>query len=375
MSPKKVAIIAGQLVVGGAERQLYIWLSNLDRGRFAPLVLTLHPGYEDFWEKPIEDLGIPLVRIAHHRNRVIRLWKIVKVLRDFQPDLIQGWHLFSSVYAGLAARILHVKSIGGVRNTYPTFKKHRIEGFLMLQTVDAVVANSFSTADMLRKQHRPARQEVFAIPNAVTCEFLESTEARQRLTEGFGVSVKPVLIGCVARFEPLKRFDLLLEIFSNLVKQAPNVHLVLIGDGAEKPKLEKLSDALRISEHVSFTGESGNANRLLKAFDIFAFPSMDEGMPNVILEAAAAGLPIVTWDLPFYREILTNGENAILVQPGNLDQFRMALQELIENPELRVQLGSAARQHVLDTFTVEKFTSNMTQVYDTLLSQKNIRNK
>lgn len=370
MLPKKVAIIAGQLVVGGAERQLYLWLSHLDRERFNPLVLTLHPGYEDFWEKPIEALGIPLVRIAHHRNRFTRLRKIVEVLRDFQPDLIQGWHLFSSVYAGLAARRLHVKSIGGVRNTYQTFKQHKIESFLMLRTVDAVIANSFSTAAMLGNQHRPARQPVFAIPNAVTWEFLDSTEAQKILTEEYGIPPDSELVGCIARFEPLKRFDLMLEIFSGLLEAKPNAHLVLIGDGAEKQNLEARTAALGISEHVTFTGEIANAGKLLKAFDIFAFPSMDEGMPNVILEAAAAGLPIVTWDLPFYREILTNGENAILVEPGNLEQFGVALQELIDNLDLRLRLGSAARQHVLDTFTIEKYTRNMTQVYDMLLTEK-----
>ena len=80
MSSKyNLAIIAGQLVVGGAERQLYLWLSHIDRAKFSPIVLTLHPGYGDYWEDPIESLGIPLIRIPRRRNRVLRAFNIVNV--------------------------------------------------------------------------------------------------------------------------------------------------------------------------------------------------------------------------------------------------------------------------------------------------------
>ena len=114
------AIIAGQLVVGGAEQQLYLWLSHLDRQRFDPVVITLNPG--DYWEKPIEDLGIPLIRVHRNRNRLARLIRIVRILRAYQPSLVHGWHTFSSVYAGFAGKILGIKSLGGMRSSYKTLE-------------------------------------------------------------------------------------------------------------------------------------------------------------------------------------------------------------------------------------------------------------
>ena len=95
--------MAGQLVVGGAERQLYLWLSHLDRTRFRPVVVTLHPEYGDYWEGPIESLDIPVLRVPRRRNRLWRLAQVVRLLHPFRPSLVHGWHLFASPYAGAAA--------------------------------------------------------------------------------------------------------------------------------------------------------------------------------------------------------------------------------------------------------------------------------
>src|SRR6202022_4182355 len=81
----RVAIIAGQLVVGGAERQLYLWLSHLDRSRFEPVVVTLHPDCSDYWEGAIESLGIPLLRVARRRNPLARLLEITRKVRPYRP--------------------------------------------------------------------------------------------------------------------------------------------------------------------------------------------------------------------------------------------------------------------------------------------------
>src|SRR5215469_4719903 len=97
---QNLAIVAGQLVVGGAERQLFLWLSNLDRAKYNPVVLSLHPGYKDYWEDPIQKLGIPLLFVPPRRNKLFRLLDITAKLRTQRPDLIHGWHLFASPYAG-----------------------------------------------------------------------------------------------------------------------------------------------------------------------------------------------------------------------------------------------------------------------------------
>jgi glycosyltransferase involved in cell wall biosynthesis len=365
----KIAIIAGQLVVGGAERQLYLWLSHLNREKFQPVVLTLHPGHGDYWEKPIEALGIPLHRIPHRRNKICRLIQIIKVLRHYKPHLIHGWHLFASVYAGLAAKVLRTKSIGGVRNTYQTFNSHSLEAKLTLWTVDALVANSNATAGLLEQKIRPGKQRVFAVQNAIEDLFIEREAIRKRFIQDYDLPKDAFWIGSLGRLDPLKRFDWLIQVVSKLRDEGCNIHFILIGDGPERQRLERLAKDLELSEIITFTGEVPQASTWLKALDIFAFSSMDEGMPNVIMEAAAAGLPIVTWRLPFYEELLEDGETALLLEPENITALANGIVKLIELPDLRSALGQAAQSHILAFFSLEAYIKKMTDVYESVLAK------
>lgn len=365
--PISIAIIAGQLVVGGAERQLYLWLSNLDRERFDPIVLTLHPGHADYWEEPIEALGIPLFRIAQRRNRLRRLWDIIRVLRPHRPQLIHGWHLFASAYAGLAARVLGARCLGGVRNTYETFTSHRMESWITLHTADALVANSKQTASALAHKQQRQKPAVFAVQNAIEDQFASRESARAALMEIYHLPADALWLVSMGRLEPLKRFDWLLELMSNLKKEENKLHLVLIGDGPERQRLSEMAGDLNLEDCVTMTGEVPMASTWLKGFDIFVFPSVDEGMPNVIMEAGAAGQPILTWRLPFYEELLTDGQNALLVEPGTLTAMEEAIRVMSKDEQMRNQLGQAAREHILAAFSLERFIREMTGVYEQVL--------
>ena len=366
-SKYRIAIIAGQLVVGGAERQLYLWLSKLDREKFHPIVLTLHPGHGDYWEKPIETLGINILRIQHHDFPVLRLINIVRELISFKPDLIQGWHLFASPYAGLSAKILGGKSLGGIRGTYQTFKNSRLEAGLTLCLTDAILANSFSAAQQLRKSQRYFKKTIYAVQNAVI-EPLEQTESiRIKISQRYNISLKHTWIGSVGRLDPKKRFDLLLKVIKLLVEENNKIHLILVGDGAERLHLETLVRELELEEYVTMTGEVPGASSWLQAFDIFCFTSLDEGIPNVVMEAAMAGNPIVTWRLPFIEEILRDREHAWLLDPLDLVGFKDALVSLINSPTTRKQLGQSAQTHMIENFTINRYVQEMTEVYYEIL--------
>src|SRR5262249_40076638 len=138
----QIAIVAGQLVVGGAERQLYLWLSNLDRKRFEPVVVTMQPEPGDYWEEPIRQLGIPLLRVARRANRIARLLKIASALRSYAPELVHAWHLHASPYAGAAAKLLGAKaSLGSLRGSFASFQESRFQAKLALWLVDALIVN------------------------------------------------------------------------------------------------------------------------------------------------------------------------------------------------------------------------------------------
>ena len=364
-----IAILAGQLVVGGAEKQLYLWLANLDRERFNPIVLTLHPGFGDYWEKPIEDLGIPLFRINQRNNRISRLREIQRTLHPFQPQLVHGWHLFSGAYASLVAPRFKAKSLVGIRNIYST-RYNSLELQISMHLANAFITNSTSTAKEFSDKNRKKLKPVYIVPNAVLEDFEPRESVRQKLTQELGLRPDALWLVGVGRLVQFKHFDELLEVAASLRDKQCNFHLILIGGGPEESALIQLSQRLHLEDCVRFTGEIPNAIRLLKGFDIFCMTSFLEGLPNVVMEAAAAGLPIVTWQLPFYEELLTPGETALMAAPGDRASFEQAVQAFINDQHLRERLGAAAQAQVTEKFSLDHYVQNMTKVYETMLQPK-----
>ena len=366
---KKVAIIAGQLVVGGAERQLYIWLSHLDRELFQPIVITLHPGHNDYWEKPIEELEIPLYKIPSRKNKLCRLIDIAKILNVYRPHLIHAWHLFASPYAGLLAKPLGAKSLGSLRGSFRGFYKNPLSGLLTLSLVNAILVNSYAASDKLRRIKFRNTQKVYTVQNAVEENPLNRNFHSEDLNKFKDIKRDITWILSVGRLDPKKRFDLLLRIIALLKKESNDFHFVLMGDGQERLNLEKLALDLNITDCVTFAGEVPDAISWMGAFDIFCFTSLDEGLPNVVMEAAVAGIPIVSWRVAFMEELLKAGEEAYLVETNDFLGFKNALIELMHSPSLRTQIGHAAQHHVLEEFSIDRFVERMTTVYQELLSR------
>jgi glycosyltransferase involved in cell wall biosynthesis len=363
----KIAIIAGQLVVGGAERQLFLWLSNLDRARFQPVVVTLHPGYGDHWEKRIEALGIPVLHIPRGSCRLVRLLDIVRALRPYRPQLIHGWHTFSSPYAGAAAKLLGARSLGGVRGSFSTFLSAPLVARLTLYLVDGIVANSNTTAIQLRAARKREKQVIFSVQNALDAQVADRATMRQELSQKFGFSPAGIWIGSLGRLDPKKQFDMILRVLALLRKDRKDFHFLLIGDGPEKASLENMAEVLGIAEYITFAGEVPGASAWLGALDIFCFTSLDEGLPNAVMEAAAAGVPVVAWRLPFVEELLNDGKMALLVEPEDINQFKDALLKLFLSPDLRIIMGQAGRDHILKEFNLDRYVQRMTSVYEHLL--------
>jgi len=368
---RKVIILAGQLVVGGAERQLYLWLTHMDRGKYEPVVVTFHPGEDDYWEKPIKELGIPLFHIPQTSKRWLRLCGFVSIVRSIKPDLIHSWHLFPSPYAGIAAGLQTCKSISGFRGSFDTFVTSGLMGKMAISLTDAMIVNSITTASRLRSAYPHKAKQIFSVQNAVIEEFLDRCAARKYFADCFNLDPQKKWVGSMGRLDPKKRFDFLLQAIARIKDDSFN--LILIGDGPEKHKLLDLSDELSILQRVCFTGEIPRASRFMKAFDIFAFTSVDEGLPNVILEAGAAGIPVITWDLPFYREVLL--QDRCLVAPGDVEKFASTLTSLLANPQTASEIGSMTSQMILNSFDLDHYIENMTSVYDSLLIEESPSNR
>ena len=366
---KRVAIIAGQLVVGGAERPLYLWLSAIDRRRFEPLVITLKAAPGDFWEEPIAGLGIPLVRETHSGNPVRRLLSLRKTLAAWSPDLIHGWHLFAGAYAGAVAKTLGVPGISSLRTSARNFERERVQSRLTEWLADAMLVNSQTAAAELRRAGRCRRQQMFVVRNGVEQPALSREEARAMLRQRLTLDEDVVWLGTMARMVPEKGFEPVLDLVASLRRQGLRAGALLVGDGPIRGALERQTDRLGLREAVRFTGEVPDARSWLSALDIYCcLSTIGEGLPNALLESSAAGVPVAGWRLPFAEEVLAPAADDALVAVDDRSALEQQVRMLIQDGHARRDLGARARAHVAGTFGVDRFAAGMTAMYDELLA-------
>jgi len=192
--------------------------------------------------------------------------------------------------------------------------------------------------------------------------------ARTRLAERYKIDLDRIWIGSTGRFEESKRFDLLLDALSLLRRRDENVQLVLIGYGDGLEALRARAESLGLADRVTFTGQDADARVWMGALDIFCFLSLDEGLPNAVMEAAAAGVPVVAWKTPFLEELLEDGRSASLVPARDFAALDRALGTLIHEPVTRDRLGRGGRADVLSKFSVSLFVQGITRTYEELLA-------
>ncbi|OYT68517.1 MAG: glycosyl transferase, partial [Armatimonadetes bacterium CP1_7O] len=190
------------------------------------------------------------------------------------------------------------------------------------------------------------------IPNGIPIEeYVPNPEKRAQFRAAHGVEPNAIVIVHVGRFVALKNHALLLRAFAQLHSKQP-LHLWLVGDGELRPAMEQLTQELGLAERVRFWGLREDVADILNAADIFALPSQHEGNPMALMEAMAAGLPVVASRVGGIPELIAESETGILVEPNAEQSLIQALQSLTANAALRLQMGQAARQRASERFDI-----------------------
>ncbi len=184
-----------------------------------------------------------------------------------------------------------------------------------------------------------------------------------------GVPMRPStgpVIGTIARHDPVKGIDVLIDAMADL----PDVHLIVVGSGSETDRLVAQRDRLGLADRVHFRDVAWNekATDHLASFDVFVLPSRLEGFPVTVMEAAMAGLPVVVTDVGSVRESVSHGTTGIVVPPEDPAAMARAVRELLDDPQLRRQMGCAARQRAEERFTIDATVASYMKVYRELLA-------
>ena len=186
----------------------------------------------------------------------------------------------------------------------------------------------------------------------------------------FGLGGEEIIVGFIGRFHAQKGIDVLLKAFEKIEKSKMNVRLMLVGDGTLRKKIWKQSQTLGNDNRVLFTGIRKDIPLILSSLDIFVLPSRWEGLPLVLLEAMAAGLPIVATAVGGIPEVVVDGETGFLVPPEDPEALASAITRLIEDSVLRKKFGKAGYKRVKQHFNIQEASRRTEELYFSLLKEK-----
>lgn len=358
---------------GGAEEQV-IRLAYGFRGRgWAPLIVSLLPPSP--MPPDFEGRGIPLAHLGMRRGlpdpRGLR--RLARIIRDFRPDVVHA-HM---VHANLLARAVrpfrpfpvlvctqHNLTMAGIKHDYTRIFEvaHRLTDGLAERTT----AISHSAADYYIRRGAVPAAKMMVVPNGIDSGgFERDPAARVRLRRALGIEDRFAWLA-VARLEPAKAYPTLLRAFAGL-GDGPRT-LLICGQGSRRGELEGLAGDLGIGGRVKFLGLRDDIPAVMSAADAFALSSDLEGLPLVLLQASAAGLPIVATDVGGNAEVVEHGVNGEIVPPGNPEAFArgMARIEVLSTSE-RAAMGDAGLTRVRTRFEAERVIDRWESLYTELL--------
>ena len=364
--------------VGGSELALWQLLRRLDRSRFEPTVVSLKPPGEI--AARIRTLGIEVLSpgIGDETGAFAALElflearRLPRLLGGRSFDIVHSLLFRANLLARLAApRLGRPPLINAIRVTPeeegPWLR--RVDR-LSSRRVSCFLALSATLAKNLEARLTLPPGRVRAIANGVDLAEADRALAAARPTarRQFGLLPPEIAIVCVGRLHRQKGLVHLLGAFHALLQEQPTARLLLAGAGPDRAALSGTVEALRLGHFVRFLGTLADPWPLLAAADIFALPSLWEGMPNALLEAMAAGLPAVATAVGAVPEMVVDGREALVVPPGDTGALARALAELAASPARRREMGVLARQRVEDAYRVEATVAQTERLYDELLA-------
>ena len=375
----RILVIIDSLGTGGAEFSTLSFYSWLLTNRLATVkLISLKKAEPEYDYQNMGVLDVQYLTELTFRTRLVELQKICGV---FKPDIVHSV-LFQANILGRFLRIatkgfMHIESL--VNEMY---SKHRLDdpniNLLKLEAyrwfdfstqlfgVDHFQANGLSVAKHYQQKLHLDKKRITIIPRGrKSNDYVDDNETKINIRNEFHADNRLLLIN-VGRQEFQKGQDILLEALSQIPELKDRYKLLLVG------RFGKFSDDLKtkitkhdLGENVELLGFRSDVPQLLAASDIFLFPSRFEGLPGALIEAEAAGLPIICSDIPNNVEVVNN-QNAIICPVNSPEMFASAIRELISNQTKRTSMGKKSFQIYNEKFTIERIHDRMYELFKSL---------
>ncbi len=373
-SKGKILFIISGLQKDGAETQLVrLAIALVDRG-WDPTIVTMIDHNDFQSELARADIKVHTLAIPRGRKDPRSLPRLIRLLRVDKPDVVCTFMYHANVLGRIAARLARVPVVvSSIRNEV---FGGRFAEFLMIATAgldDVTTTNSVLAAETLLSRGVVRKQRLTVIPNAI----VDSSPSRPGLTsaELLPPGLKPSWLWLsVGRLEPQKGHEIALRAMALLKDRGVDCHLLIAGRGPLELELKTLCTTLGIEEDVTFLGYRSDVRDFMAVSNGFVLASLWEGLPNVVLESCAAGLPVVATDVGGVREIVVDGVTGVVVAPGDVEALANGMYGLMTlGAEGLEKVSKAARTDVESRFSAAPVMAAWDGLFTSVLKRRRRR--
>lgn len=371
--PLKIVFLITDLDTGGAEIMLYRLLARLDRTKFAPTVISL--GRDGPIGEKIRSLDIPVLSLVIDPSRPDPLawFKLVKILRQIHPALLQTWLYHADLFGGLAGFLIKVPVIWAIHNS-TTDPQHTRKRTLFIVRLCALLSRSIpvriiSCSEKARQIHVEAGYDpnkFVIIPNGFDLnDYKPDQETAQTIRLQLGIEPATLLIGMAARYDPQKDHANFIRAARIYHQTAPQTHFILCGEKLtwENIPLSAEIDAAGLRSHFHLLGRREDMPSVFTALNLHTLSSAyGEAFPNVLGEAMACGVPCVATDVGDSSFLI--GDTGVVVPPKDPQALADGWGRLLSlGAEERLSLGERARQRILQLFSIVQIARRYEDLY------------
>lgn len=372
--PQKITVllVLVGLGVGGTEGQVMEIACGLNPDRFDVIVCGLKD--EGSMADLIRRRGIPVIALNGSGKMDFRvLTRLFSLIRATKPDVIHSFLPFANYAAMLVGRVMNVSVlIASYRAIAHTQNRIVMWGDqLVVRVAQAITCCSDAVRSCARSQFGGDGAKYMTIHNGVETTRFHRTATTLQKTD-VGLQEGRVTIGTVCRLEePTKGLTVLLNALAQLHQRggALPFQLLLVGEGPAERDLRQLSEKLGLRDIVVFAGLRKDVERILPLLDVFVLPSLSEGFGIALVEAMAAGLPVVATSVGGIPEVVQTGATGVLVPPGDSVALADAMEELMNNSSKAQFLGQNGRDRATRLFDVSLMVRHHENLYDRLLRE------
>ena len=315
------------------------------------------------------DNGVEVRGCGGRRQWDLRVvWRLARIIRNVRPEIVHALLFHANVAARLAARMAGFpkdRVLCEIQTVEVERKWHLLVDRLTFRGCRLTIGNSPSVIEHLHRRAGIPQDRLRLIRGGIdSAPFRDATPIDRSM---LGLDPHAPIVFWAGRLDRVKGLDILIQAFATVAKGS-SAHLLLAGEGSLRQPLTDQAQRLGLADRIHFLGARRDIPALLKAADVFAFPSRTEGLPNALLEAMAAGCPIVTTDVPGCHDLVTNGESGLLVTYGDTPALATALRHLLEDRQRARQLGGQAARAVTTSWHITGTHDAYAALYDELLT-------